>query len=130
MRSITVPSSAGVEAGAGDNAPMPPVFGPGVAVAGALVVLRRGERQRVLAVDERKKARLFAGEKILDDDLAPGGAEPALDERRIDRPARGIEIFGDGHPLAGGEPVGLDDDRRSVARRYTLLPPPDRGSGR
>ena len=88
--------------------------GAGVAVADALVILRRGERQRVAAVDEREKARLLAGEKFLDDDLGAGlrrtGARPAPHRPPGMRP----RIIGDGHALAGGEPVGLDDDRRAA----------------
>ena len=89
---------------------------PDVAVADALVVLRCGERQRILAVDQGEETRLLAGEKILDDDLQSGRVEPAFDERGIDRPVGGVEIIGDDHALAGRETVGLDDDRRAMAR--------------
>ena len=51
--------------------------GARVAVADALVVLRRGERQRVRAVDEREEARLLAVEELLDHDLGAGRAERA-----------------------------------------------------
>ncbi len=64
----------------------------GVAVAEPLVVLRGGERQRVLAVDQREKARLLAFEKILDDDLRARRAEPALDQGGVDRAIGGVEI--------------------------------------
>ena len=45
---------------------MPPVFGPGIALADALVVLGRGERDRRLAVDQREQAGFLAVEKFLD----------------------------------------------------------------
>ena len=58
---------------------MPPVLGPCVAVEDALVVLRRGERQRVLAVDEGEEARFLALQELLDHDLGAGGAERAAE---------------------------------------------------
>ena len=39
---------------------MPPVFGPCVAVEGALVILRGRQRQRVLAVAQREERGLLA----------------------------------------------------------------------
>ena len=45
---------------------MPPVFGPGIAFADALVVLGRGERHGGLAVDEREQAGFLAVEEFLD----------------------------------------------------------------
>ena len=48
-----------------------------VAVEGALVVLRRGERQHGLAVGEREEARFLAVEKLLDHELGAGRAERA-----------------------------------------------------
>ena len=70
---------------------MPPVLGPLVAVEGALVVLRGGERQSGLAVDQREEARFLAVEELLDDDLRAGGAERAAEavlDRRVRRLAR------------------------------------------
>ena len=84
-----------------------------VAVEGALVVLRRGERQRRHAIAKRKERRLLAGEKFLDYDLAGGLAQTAA-EHHVDRRVRGGEVFGDDHALAGGKPVGLDHDRRAA----------------
>ena len=51
---------------------MPPVFGPVVAVEDALVVLRRGQRERALAVAQREQRQLLAVEELLDD--APGAS--------------------------------------------------------
>ena len=58
--------------------------GARVAVADALVILRRRQRQRVRAVDEREEARLLALEEFLDHDLAAGLAERA-GEAGVDR---------------------------------------------
>ena len=40
----------------------------------------------MLAVGQREETRLLAFEKILDDDFEPGGIEPSLDQRGVDRP--------------------------------------------
>ena len=47
---------------------MPPVFGPGVALADALEVARRGQRHRALAVAQREQRELDALEELLDHD--------------------------------------------------------------
>ena len=93
----------------------------GVAVADALVVLRRAERQRGLAVAQAEEARLLAIEEFLDHHLGAGSAEGAA-ESRLDRGQRLVDRHGDGHALAGGEAVGLDDDRRALRRGYRLAP--------
>ncbi len=111
-----MPSTAGVRSGTRRKRAHATSVRPDVPVAEALVILRRGERQRILAVDQGMETRLLAGEKILDDDFEPGGAEPALDERGVDRPVRGVKIIGDDHALAASKTVGLDDDRCAVAR--------------
>ncbi len=49
---------------------MPPVFGTGVAVADALVVLCRAERHDVVAVGEEEQRDLLAVEELLDQDRA------------------------------------------------------------
>src|SRR5487761_1501988 len=88
--------------------------GSGIAVADALVVLRRGEAERALAVDQREVADLLALEEILDDDLGAGGAEFLRHHRGIDggqRLARGRRHR---DALAGGQPVGFHHDRRLV----------------
>ena len=70
---------------------MPPVFGTGVAVADALVVLRRGERDRGLAVAQREERGLLAVEELLDHDLGAGRAQAAA-EHHVDGRVR----FGNG----------------------------------
>ena len=92
---------------------MPPVFGPGVAVADPLVVLRRRERHHRAAVGERHERDLLAGEELLDHDARAGVAERAPHHHLVEAGARGREVVADQHALAGREPVGLDDDRRA-----------------
>ena len=113
---------AGVTTGAGEYAPMPPVFGPAVAVAQPLVVLRRRERQHVAAVDHHDEARLLAVEEILDHDARAGGAHRVVDEHRVDRGVRLGRRLRDDDALAGGEAVGLDDDRRAALARRRRAP--------
>ena len=91
---------------------MPPVFGPLVAVEDALVVLRRGERHRALAVAQRQQRELLAVEELLDDHV--GRAEDLALEHVDERLARLGLVLGDHHALAGGQPVGLDDHRVAV----------------
>ena len=88
---------------------MPPVFGPAVAVADALEVLRGRERPRRLAVAEREQRDLVADEQLLDDDRATRLAERPADEAGLDRGERRRAVRADGDALAGREPVGLDD---------------------
>ena len=88
---------------------MPPVFGPEIAVEGALVVLGGADLQRVAAVAQGEEARLLAGQELLDHERAAG-----LPERSTHGGPDGIQrlvVAGrDHYPLAGREPVGLDDD--------------------
>ncbi len=92
----------------------PAGIGAGIAVADPLVVLRRGQRQYVLAIDQREKAGFLAPEKLLDDDLGAGRAEAARREHHVDRGMGLGEIGGDDDPLPRRQPVGLDDDRRAL----------------
>ena len=116
------------------GAPHPASVRPRVAFADPFVILRSCKRQRIPAVDQRVKARLLAGQQILDNDLGSSGTEPALDQRRVDRPVSRIEIGRDRDPLAGGEAVGLYYDRCPMALDKRLGRPriaePAMGSGR
>ncbi len=51
---------SGVRTAAGEYAPIPPVFGPLVAIADALVILRGAEGERGRAVAKGEEARLLA----------------------------------------------------------------------
>ena len=102
---------------------MPPVLGPVLAVEGALVVLRGGERQRMRAVDQGEEARLLADQEFLDDDFGAGGPERAR-EAGIDGGRRRLARLGDDDAFAGGQPVGLDDDRQRAGWRHRPAPLP------
>ena len=54
---------------------MPPVFGPGVGVAQALVILRGGHGQDVSAIGHDDEAGFLAGQEFLDDHQVAGRAE-------------------------------------------------------
>ena len=77
----------------------------GVAFANALVVLRRGETDGCLAVDEREQARFLALQEFLDDH------RPVA--RGRDRGLRLLASHRDGHALSSGQAVGLDHDRHA-----------------
>ena len=115
---ITSRTSSSVP-GTGEKLPMPPVFGPGVAVADPLVVARGRERDGALAVAQRQQRELLAREELLDHDRLV--AEAARDEHVLQRRAR-LALAGRDHDaLAGGEPVGLDHGRIAVDRGHALL---------
>ena len=83
------------------------------------MILRGRERQRRLAVDQREEARLLTGKEFLDDEFGAGLAEGA-GETGIDGGFGSLLGLGDGHALAGGKPVGLDDDRLRLLRDISL----------
>ena len=92
---------------------MPPVFGPVSPSPTRLwsCAVPKGKRGR--AVAEAEEARLLAGQELLDHDFGAGAAERAV-EAVVDRRKRLGLGHRDGHALAGGKPVGLDDDRRAL----------------
>ena len=114
MRSMIWPSSAGLRAGAGDNAPMPPVLGPVSPSPRRLKSWAVASGSTFLAIDQGEKARLLALEKIFDNDFPPRLPETAFDQGGVDRSACRIEIRGNRDPLARGKPIDLDDDRRAA----------------
>ena len=85
-----------------------------VAVEGALVVLRADQRQRMLAVAQREEARLLADQEFLDHHRGAGGAEAVARQHVARRLDRLLDRLGHDDALAGGEPVGLDHDRRAL----------------
>ncbi len=101
---------------------------PGVAVEGALVVLRGGERQHRLAVADAEEARFLALEELLDDDLVAEFQE--LAHRFLGR----LPCLRDDDALAGGETVGLDDARDAgaleIGDRLVGIREPAVGGGR
>ena len=92
---------------------------PLVAVEGALVVLRRRQRQRGLAVAEREERSLFAVEKFFNDKLGSRLAQIAAEDH-VDRAFRLGERLRDHDALAGGEPVGLDDNWRAAGAHISF----------
>ena len=79
------------------------------------MILRRRERQHVLAVRDDDEARFLALEEFLDDDDAACVAEVA-GEHAFGRADRLVGARGDDDALAGREAVGLHDDRRALPR--------------
>ncbi len=81
-----------------------------IAVAQALVILRRGKGKHIPAVDHRDEARFLARKKVLDDDARTRVAHRVFDQHRVDgRIGFGARLRDD-HALARGETIGLDDD--------------------
>ena len=76
------------------------------------MVLRRGERNRGLAVAQREERGFLADETILDDDLPGGRTKPAA-EQHVDGGFGFGDCLRDDDAFAGGEPVGLHHDRRA-----------------
>ena len=91
---------------------MPPVLGPSVAVEDPLVVLRRCERDRALAVAEAQQGQLLAFEELLEHDL--GLAEAPLGEEHVERDAGLALVLGDDHALPGRQHVCLE--HRGIGR--------------
>ena len=85
-----------------------------VAVEKTLVVLARGKRQHVFAVDHDDEARFFAREEFFDHDARAGRTELVAREHVVD--GRVGFVFGHRHhdALARGKTVGLDDDRSAL----------------
>ena len=113
-------SSCGSISATGENAPMPPVFGPGVAVADALEVARGRERQRPLAVAQREHA---TARRRRRNSSTSTGWSPKRRCSSIATSARArLRLVGGDHDaLAGRQPVGLD--HRRVGGRSPPSPP-------
>ncbi len=73
----------------------------------------------MLAVDQGEEARFLAVEKFLDHHFRAGCTERA-GEAGIDGVVGLLARLGDGHALAGGEPVGLDHDGQALLRDIGL----------
>ena len=114
---------------------MPPVFGPVIVVEDALVILRGQQRHVVLAVGDDEERHFGAGQHFLEDHARAGVAEALVDHRGVDRGFGRRSIRRDDDALAGGEAVGLDDERvaelaRSNRRDAHRRPTCRRGSAR
>ena len=106
---------AGVTTGAGEYAPMPPVFGPASPSSRRLWSCDVASGSTCRAIDHHDEARFLALEEFLDDD-----SSPALPKRPANMSLRGrhrlVGRRADDDALAGRESVRLDDDRRAAAR--------------
>jgi hypothetical protein len=72
------------------------------------VVLRGRKRQHVVTVAQHEERGFLTGEEFFDDDTRVAERDG---EDRVDRRLGLGERRRDDDALAGGEPVGLDDDR-------------------
>jgi hypothetical protein len=90
-----------------------------VAVADALVVLRRGKRDRGLAVAQREERGFLADQTILDHDF-PGRLPEAAAEHHVDGGFGFRHRLRHHHALTGGKPIGLHHDRRAFFPHVVL----------
>ena len=104
----------GVTTGAGEYAPMPPVFGPWSPSRRRLWSWLVASAQHVRAVAHDDEARLLALEELLDHEARAGGAEALLGHHLVDRGVRLGHARRHHHALARGKAVGLDYDRRAA----------------
>ena len=88
-------------------------IGAPVAVVAALVVLRRGERQRGVAARHHDEADFLAMQEFLDHDGAAGAAKTAAEHAGGRRDRRIVRLANE-HALACGESVRLDDHRQPL----------------
>ena len=108
---------------------MPPVFGPRSSSTDPLVILRGAERHaRASPSHEDEERDLGSGEALLDHEPRAGGAELPIEHRRADGRLGLRRVLGDDDALAGGEAVGLDDDREAEVARRTRRRAPRRRS--
>src|ERR1051325_5223322 len=91
-----------------------------VAVAQALVVLARGERQYARAIAHNDEARFLALHELLDYHPRARFAEALLVHHALDRGLRLLHARGHHHALSRREAVGLDDDGRATLRHERL----------
>ncbi len=92
---------------------MPPVLGPLSPSKTRLWSCARGQRNGVLAIAEHEEGDFLARQEFLHHHFGAGLAHAAAE----DHLERGLGLFqrhGDDHALAGGEPIGLDHDRRAL----------------
>ena len=98
-----------------------------VAVVARLVVLRARERHDARAVDDCDEARFLAGEKVFDHDGCAGLRRTAVCRSTPVERLLGLgQRWRDDHAFAGGEAVGLDDDRRRARARRSRARPQSR----
>ena len=84
------------------------------------MVLRRRQKNGVLAVDKREDRTFLAVEKLLDQHFRAGRAKLVSDEHVVDCRLRVLRRLRDDHALACRESVGLDDDWEPERRKRRL----------
>ena len=72
------------------------------------------ESKNVIAIDHDNEAGFLAVEEFLDDDARTGIAQLVAGQHVVDGGVRFIQAHGDDDALAGGQAIGLDDDRRTL----------------
>ena len=111
-RAPRAPPSTSLITGVGETAPMPPVIGPSSPSWTVLWSSAGASGVTLLAVDERHQRRLAPDEELLDHHAPPGVAEARSPTSIARTLALGLgRAARDDHALAGGQPVGLDDQR-------------------
>ena len=80
---------------------------PEIAVERALVILRRREEFRGLAVAEGVEGNLHPFKKLLNDDARAGAAKGFADQNLVDGPVRLLDVLADENAFAEREPVRL-----------------------
>ena len=83
------------------------------------MVLCRGERNCGFPIAEREEGGFLALQKFLHHHAGAGRAQSAA-EHHIDRGFRLRHAGRDHHALTGGQPVGLDHDRRTLRAHVAL----------
>jgi hypothetical protein len=98
---------------------MPPVLGPVSPSPTRLWSCAVPKGRAVLPSHRQKKLASSPCQEFLDHHFGAGLAERAL-ETILDRRQRLVQRHRHGDALAGGQPVGLDDDRRALRPRIGL----------
>ena len=96
--------------GRGRVGPHPARVRPRVALADALVVLRRGEQDVIGPVGEDEDAGLLAAHELLHDDRRPGLAVGFVEQHLAERCTGRVGVLADVDALARREPVRLQHD--------------------
>ena len=100
---------------------MPPVFGPVSPSTTRLWSCAEASGDaRSSPSHEREEGGFLADEALLDHDLRAGRAEAAGEHHVDGGHAPPSTRLGDDDALAGGEPVGLHDDRRALLAHIGL----------
>ena len=105
---VGLPYQIGCEDGRGRIGAHAAGVRPQIAVEGALVVLGAPEQQGLLSIAQGEQRAFLAVHELLDHDAGAGRAEPAA-QHSLDLGLSVRAVGADGHALAGGQTVGLDD---------------------